>query len=53
MLSETENTIKVVLRTRPTQYFAAKNIALDSMDNVTYINIRELQLMYQRLKTRV
>ena len=34
MLSETENTIKVVLRTRPTQHFAAKNIGLDSIDNV-------------------
>jgi hypothetical protein len=39
MLSETENTIKVVLRTRPTQYFAAKNISLDSMENVTNTNI--------------
>ena len=34
MLSETENSIRVVLRTRPTQYFAAKNISLDTIDNV-------------------
>jgi hypothetical protein len=38
MLPETENTIRVVLRTRPTQNFATKNIALDSMDNVSDLN---------------
>lgn len=34
MSAETENTIRVVLRTRPTQNFASKNLALDIMDNV-------------------
>jgi hypothetical protein len=34
MSAETENTIRVVLRTRPTQNFASKNLGLDIMDNV-------------------
>lgn len=34
MESET-STIKIVLRTRPTQNFANKNIKLDLSDNVT------------------
>lgn len=39
MESET-STIKIVLRTRPTQNFANKNIKLDLSDNVTiFINI--------------
>lgn len=39
MESET-STIKIVLRTRPTQNFANKNIKLDLNDNVTtFINI--------------
>jgi hypothetical protein len=29
------NTIRVVLRTRPTQNFASKNITLDTLENVT------------------
>lgn len=38
MESET-STIKIVLRTRPTQNFANKNIKLDLNDNVTtFIN---------------
>jgi hypothetical protein len=32
--SGTESNIRVVLRTRPTQNFANKNIALDNMENV-------------------
>ncbi len=34
MMSETETSIRVVLRTRPTQHFASKNIQLDTMENV-------------------
>ena len=34
---ETETQIKVVVRTRPTQSFAAKNIILDTLENVIYI----------------
>lgn len=34
MSSETENSIKVVVRTRPTQYFASKNITLNLLENV-------------------
>jgi hypothetical protein len=37
--TETESTIRVVLRTRPTQHFAAKNVTLDGMDNVYNNNI--------------
>lgn len=32
--NESETTIRVVLRTRPTQNFATKNISLDSIENV-------------------
>ena len=34
MNSELSNTIRVILRSRPTQNFATKNIILDSIDNV-------------------
>lgn len=34
MNTENSNTIKVILRSRPTQNFATKNIVLDAMDNV-------------------
>ena len=39
--TETETQIKVVVRTRPTQSFASKNIILDTLENVlyTYIHI--------------
>jgi hypothetical protein len=33
-MSESETSIRVVLRTRPTQNFATKNISLDTMENV-------------------
>ncbi len=36
MSTENSNTIRVILRSRPTQNFATKNIILDSMENVTY-----------------
>jgi hypothetical protein len=36
MMSETETSIRVVLRTRPTQNFATKNIGLDTMDSVQF-----------------
>lgn len=39
MSTETETQIKVVVRTRPTQAFASKNITLDTLENVTYIII--------------
>ena len=45
--SGTETNIRVVLRTRPTQNFANKNISLDNMENVNtlmLIYIRLLQL---------
>ena len=34
MNTDISNTIRVILRSRPTQNFATKNIVLDSMDNV-------------------
>jgi len=36
MNTENSNTIRVILRSRPTQNFATKNISLDSMDNVKF-----------------
>jgi len=36
MNAETSNKIRVILRSRPTQHFATKNINLDSLDNVNY-----------------
>jgi hypothetical protein len=39
-MEQDNNTIKVVLRTRPTQHFATKNITLDSLENVTKNNIK-------------
>lgn len=37
MTSETECNIRVVLRTRPTQNFANKNISLEISDNVNFL----------------
>lgn len=34
MSNETENSIKVVVRTRPTQFFASKNINFNLLENV-------------------
>lgn len=34
MSIETESSIKVVIRTRPTQNFAAKILQIDSLENV-------------------
>jgi len=45
--SGTETNIRVVLRTRPTQNFANKNVSLDNMENVNIfivIHFRSLQL---------
>jgi hypothetical protein len=36
MSNETESNIRVVLRTRPTQNFASKNIALNTLENVIF-----------------
>ena len=36
MSNETESQIKVVVRTRPTQAFASKNISLDTLENVSF-----------------
>ncbi|MCQ2816695.1 MAG: hypothetical protein MJ252_05440 [archaeon] len=36
-MAETENSIKVVIRTRPTQSFATKNLNFDLMENVNFI----------------
>lgn len=36
MNSDKSNAIRVILRSRPTQNFATKNIVLDSIDNVKY-----------------
>ena len=36
--TKTEMQIKVVVRTRPTQSFALKNIILDTLENVLYIH---------------
>ncbi len=41
MPAETESNIRVVLRTRPTQNFASKNINLDILENV---NINKVNL---------
>ena len=38
-MSETESQIKVVIRTRPTQVFASKNISISSIDNKINITI--------------
>ena len=38
-MSETESQIRVVIRTRPTQVFASKNISISSMDNKINITI--------------
>ena len=38
-MSETESQIRVVIRTRPTQQFASKNINISSMDNKITITI--------------
>ena len=38
-MSETESQIRVVIRTRPTQQFASKNISISSMDNKINITI--------------
>ena len=38
-MSETESQIKVVIRTRPTQVFASKNISISSLDNKINITI--------------
>jgi hypothetical protein len=38
MNTENQNKIRVILRSRPTQHFATKNINLDSLENV---NIKE------------
>ena len=38
-MSETESQIRVVLRTRPTQQFASKNITISSLDNKINITI--------------
>lgn len=35
-MNETESNIRVVLRTRPTQHFASKNITLDPLENVKF-----------------
>lgn len=32
--NETETSIKVVVRTRPTQAFASKNITINTLENV-------------------
>jgi len=47
MMSETETNIRVVLRTRPTQHFASKNIALDAIENV---NKNSSDLIYRLLR---
>ena len=36
---ETENTIKVILRTRPTQHFATNNIRINLPDNTISVYI--------------
>ena len=36
MNSENQNKIRVILRSRPTQNFATKNISLDSLENVRF-----------------
>ena len=38
-MSETESQIRVVIRTRPTQVFASKNISISSLDNKINITI--------------
>ena len=38
-MSETESQIRVVIRTRPTQVFASKNITISSLDNKINITI--------------
>jgi hypothetical protein len=40
MNTENSSTIKVILRSRPTQNFATKNIVLDSMENVIILIYR-------------
>ena len=53
--SGTETNIRVVLRTRPTQNFANKNISLDNIENVNilmliYIRLLKLTSPNQKIK---
>ncbi len=38
-MSETESTIRVVIRTRPTQHFAQKNININTLENRISVTI--------------
>ena len=40
-MSETESTIRVVIRTRPTQHFAQKNININTLENRISVTIQE------------
>lgn len=44
---EKETSIRVVLRTRPTQHFATKNITLDTMENVNLLIKHNLNMIFR------
>lgn len=46
MATETESSIKVVIRTRPTQNFASKIMSIDSLENVSLHIYNHHKLLY-------